>query len=435
MASKTLAFLAICAGSLQVAAVTAPAIAQEADPAKISAVQLKLEQPRFSYWDAGQVEATKREIAADNPFFVARYAELMDHAERLLSYKPDPVVNKPTVPPSGDKHDYLSLGPYWWPDPDQPDGLPWIARDGVINPATRGSNTDQVRQKDMTEALRHLNLAYFLSGEQKYGDKILDILRIWFLDPETRVNPNIEFGQGVPGRNTGRPIGVIEWTEMKDVVTSVELVTEAGLMPLEDQVAMRDWFTRYVDWLINSPIGIAEDVQPQNHGTWYDVQALSLLIHLGRLEEARRRALDARADRIAVQIEPDGSMPKENHRTKSVNYNSMNREGMVHIARLAAHVGVDLVNYETEDGRSLKTSLEHLVPWAHGEMEWPYQQIEYGGPAPAIEIRMQPMMLFAGDVLDIELLEPAVAREAAGRAGMVQVLSFPPRIMMNDTSE
>ena len=418
---------------LPLGAFVAPVAAQEADPATVSAASLRLEQPRFSYWDAAQVEATRREIAAGNPFFVARYGELLIEADRLLEFAPDPVVNKSTVPPSGDKHDYLSLGPYWWPDPEQPDGLPWIARDGVVNPATRGSNTDQVRQQDMIDALRVLNLAYFLSGEQKYGDKIRDILRIWYLDPETRVNPNIEFGQGVPGRNNGRPIGVIEWTAIKDVITSVELVTETGVMPLEEQVAMRDWFTRYADWLINSPIGVGEDVQPQNHGTWYDVQALSLLIHLGRLEEARRRALAARTNRIAEQIEPDGSMPKENRRTKSVNYNSMNREGMVHIARLAAHVGVDLANYETEDGRSLKTSLRHLVPWAHGEQEWPYQQIEYGGAAPAIVIRMQPVLLFAGDVLEMDLLEPALAREVAGRAKTIDVLSFPPRIMMQQS--
>lgn len=34
------------------------------------------------------------------------------------------VVNKAVLPPSGDKHDYMSMAPYWWPDETKPDGLP-----------------------------------------------------------------------------------------------------------------------------------------------------------------------------------------------------------------------------------------------------------------------------------------------------------------------
>ena len=36
--------------------------------------------------------------------------------------------------PSGDPRDYVSLSPYWWPDPKKEDGLPYIRRDGEINP-------------------------------------------------------------------------------------------------------------------------------------------------------------------------------------------------------------------------------------------------------------------------------------------------------------
>lgn len=35
---------------------------------------------------------------------------------------------------TGGPHDYYSNGDYWWPNPDTPDGLPYIQRDGQTNP-------------------------------------------------------------------------------------------------------------------------------------------------------------------------------------------------------------------------------------------------------------------------------------------------------------
>ncbi len=60
--------------------------------------------------------------------------ELFAEADRILE-EPELSVTFKTVPPlSGNPHDYDSLSRYDWPNPDTPDGLPWIKRDGVTNP-------------------------------------------------------------------------------------------------------------------------------------------------------------------------------------------------------------------------------------------------------------------------------------------------------------
>ena len=51
---------------------------------------------------------------------------LLKEAEQALTADLVSVVQKQQTPPSGDKHDYMSLGPYWWPDSTKPDGLPYI---------------------------------------------------------------------------------------------------------------------------------------------------------------------------------------------------------------------------------------------------------------------------------------------------------------------
>jgi len=42
---------------------------------------------------------------------------------------------------------------------------------------------------------------------------------------------------------------------------------------------------------------------------------------------------------------------------------------------LGEHVGVDLWNYQTGDGRSLRKALEFLIPYIDPQNKWPWQQI------------------------------------------------------------
>jgi hypothetical protein len=45
------------------------------------------------------------------------------------------------------------------------------------------------------------------------------------------------------------------------------------------------------------------------------------------------------------------------------------------LARLAENVDVDLWNYQTKDGRSIRRALEYLYPFSVGDQKWTYQQL------------------------------------------------------------
>ena len=62
----------------------------------------------------------------------------------------------------------MSLGPYWWPDPNKPDGLPYIRRDGERNPEI-SSDYDAPRFGALTGAVTTLALAYYFSDDEKYA--------------------------------------------------------------------------------------------------------------------------------------------------------------------------------------------------------------------------------------------------------------------------
>jgi hypothetical protein len=316
----------------------------------------------------------KARIQSGNKTFDAALTRLEADAHKALQQEPVSVVTKATTPPSGNKHDYMSQAPYFWPDPTKPNGLPYIRRDGERNPEL-DRITDHHTLDQMEAATRTLALAYYFQGNEEYAAKATQLLRAWFLDPATRMNPNLEYAQFIPGVNTGRGIGLIETRGLADVVDAIGLLAGSKAWTATDQRGLEDWYRKFLQWMLESKNGREENAAKNNHGTYYDVQATSFALFLGKKDLAKQIVETARQKRIALQIEPDGRQPLELVRTKAWSYSNGNLDGLMLLARLAENVDVDLWNYETRDGRSIRRAFEYLYPFAIGDQKWTYQQL------------------------------------------------------------
>ncbi|WP_200791335.1 alginate lyase family protein, partial [Klebsiella variicola] len=84
--------------------------------------------------DGKDLTFSRQQIAAKDPLFVQAQAALQKKADLALKHPLFSVMDKTLVAASGDKHDYYSFPPYWWPNPDTKDGLPYIRKDGQTNP-------------------------------------------------------------------------------------------------------------------------------------------------------------------------------------------------------------------------------------------------------------------------------------------------------------
>ena len=334
----------------------------------------KTATPRVFIIDARKLAQTKRRIHSGDQTFAAALTKLENDARRALQQQPLSVVTKTVTPPSGDKHDYTSQAPYFWPNPDKPDRLPYINRDGERNPEL-DKITDHLALDQMGVAVRALSLAYYFKDDEEYAAKATQLLRAWFLDPATRMNPNLEYAQFIPGVNTGRGIGLIETRGLANVVDAIGLLAGSKSWTSADQKGLETWFSTFLRWMQESRNGREENAKKNNHGTFYDVQAMSFALFVGLNDLAKQIAGAAREKRIALQIEPDGRQPLELARTKAWSYSNMNLDGLIQLARLAENVGVDLWAYETKDGRSIRRALEYLYPYATGDRPWSYQQI------------------------------------------------------------
>lgn len=299
---------------------------------------------------------------------------LKQRADGALAFEPVSVMDKSMTPPSGDKHDYMSVGPYWWPDPEQPDGLPYIRRDGEVNPERH--TYDNVPLSHLCDQVVQLAQAAYVFEHAPYARHAARLLRVWFLDPASRMNPHLDYGQAIPGRCTGRGIGIIDTaTRFPDLVDALQLLAGAADWSEADQEGMRAWMWAYLEWLLESEKGRDEAATHNNHAVYFDLQAVVLALYTGQAALARRILAEVPARRIETQIEPDGCQPHELARTKSRSYSLMNTLGFLRLARLGRHVDVDLWGYVGDEGRSIPRAVQWFIPYIRGEKRWTWQQI------------------------------------------------------------
>jgi len=325
--------------------------------------------------DFTQTKKVKKLIQQKDKNYLPAYNALIEKAELAMNEGPFSVIDKKRIPPSGDKHDYLSMGPYWWPDPSKPDSLPYMRKDGERNPETSGDNVDRTSSRNLFANVNSLGWAYYFSGNLKYAKKTLELLETWFINPDTKMNPNLNYAQGIPGRCEGRGIGIIDWSAINSLISPIQILEAENLISPETKEQLFAWFEEYLNWLLTSEYGVDEDDYFNNHGTWYDVQVVGIEMMLGKTVLAQSRLENAKTKRIATQIEPDGSQPHELARTKSLGYSTMNLRGFLHLANMSQKIGVDLWNFKTADERGIYLALEYLLPFAQGEKEWKHEQL------------------------------------------------------------
>ena len=342
-----------------------------------TALGAALDAPRVFCLSPQTLAKAKTRAAAKDEALRPALEKLRKEAKSALKAGPFSVVDNDLVPPSGDKHDYISFGPYWWPDPAKKDGLPYIRRDGEVYPGSQSGGSDSPALGKMTSTVHTLALAYYLLGDEAYAKHATELLRAWFIDPATKMNPHLEYGQGIPGRVEGRATGIIDTVGLTHVVDAVGLLRGSRSWQDQDQAGMIAWFTAYLEWLRTSKHGREESAAKNNHGTWCDVQVAAFALFTGQDQVAREVIEAGQKKRIARQIEPDGRQPEELARTKPFGYSTFNLQALFTLATLGQTVNVDLWRYETADGRSLRKALDFLADYADPEKAWPYKDLKF----------------------------------------------------------
>ena len=326
------------------------------------------------------LEAIKAALPNDAAIGAA-YRELIARADKALAAKPASVMDKRSIPVSGDRHDYVSLARYWWPNPANPKGG-YVRRDGDTNPDIESNRFDRAALSRMAREVDTLALAFYYSGERKYAEGAARVIRTWFLDPATAMNPNMNFAQAVPGVSNGRPEGVLDGASFIGVIDAAGLIAPSGALAPAETSALEGWFSRYLDWMLNSPNGKAEGKASNNHGLWYDAQVARFALFARRPDMTRKIVTAFPKVRIAQQVDTSGALPEELARTRSFHYSLYALGAAYTVADSAACLGIDLYRAE-EKGRSLRQATDYVAAYRGRAADWPYK--EQGWPADTLD--------------------------------------------------
>ena len=306
--------------------------------------------------------------------------EILKDADKALRRKRLSVVDKTTMPPSGDKHDYWHPAPYWWPNESTPDGLPYVKRDGQRVPGTEmyepgHEKYDRTRIQWLFDDTLSLAFAAYITKDEKYGRRAAENIRTWFIDPETRMNPNLRYAQVRMGhnRNEGYGRGIIELKDFYYFLDAVRILDSEEYLDDSTLDEFRSWLDVYVKWLTQNSQGLSECSAENNHGTYYDLQVASIYSFLGYHDEFMNTIIRS-VDRFPQQVTSTGVQLDEMTRTITAHYCCYNLQGWLSIARLYCASGGSWEAFE----KIRDTGLGKAVKWllAHVGREWPYQQIK-----------------------------------------------------------
>jgi hypothetical protein len=298
-------------------------------------------------------------------------SRVIENALLYLNETPVTVTNSYCNRSAGTIHDFYSEGDYWWPDEKNPNG-PYIRKDGYTNPANFTAHRESlIRFSQISGALAS---AYVLTKDMKYAKQLALHLQAWFINQDTKMTPNLLYAQAIKGVATGRGIGIIDTLHLVEVTKAITAIENSGALSKADLLAIKSWFSIYLNWITTHEYGISERDNGNNHSVCWTMQvaAFAALIKDEKTMDFCRDFY--KTTLLQNQMEKDGSFPLELKRTKPYGYSLFNLDAMSSICQILSTKKDNLFTYTTKDGKNIKLGMEFMFPYIENKLLWPYQQ-------------------------------------------------------------
>jgi hypothetical protein len=226
----------------------------------------------------------------------------------------------------------------------------YVQRDGKRNPDVKDVK-DQQQLERLGENLTYLALGYFFFNDDRYAQQAANLARAFFVDNQTRMNPNVNYGQVI--RGTKNPSGI---GRGEGIMSTRMLARIANVLPLLSNHPsfagingpLHLWFNDYLIWLTTSDIGRKELEMPNNHATWAFVQVASIQYYLGRQDDVRHTVEGFFSQRCPHQVQNNGDQPLESKRTRPFHYLIFNLQAMEFLAEIGAAVNCNCYDADSK---------------------------------------------------------------------------------------
>ncbi|KAI8918824.1 alginate lyase-domain-containing protein [Entophlyctis helioformis] len=287
------------------------------------------------------------------------------------------------LPPSNDPHDYYSAARYYWPDAAKPpSGLPYARFDGYTNPEIYLHQDPQFLQVVIDDVF-NCALAFFYTRNETYAATAARRLQVWFIDPVTAMNPNLNYANWVKGIDPA----ILHLGKLYLLIDAIGILRTSTSFTQTHYTGMQTWIAQFYTWTQTSPRALALSKSINNQGTWFDVQQVAMLLFLGRVSEATSVLQTVTVPRMLLQITANGSQPQEQSRTLSWFYSAYNIQGLFVLGFLSQSTPFNLFQYQDAQGRSLVRALDYMLPYATTNGSgWPVANRGNFDPAAVVEL-------------------------------------------------
>ncbi|KAJ3848809.1 chondroitin AC/alginate lyase [Lentinula lateritia] len=237
---------------------------------------------------------------------------------------------------------------------------PYVARDGEVNPDVR-TLAGAGAINNASDGFLSNVLASLISGNRQYLKAAINILNTFFLDQDTKMNPNMDFGQVIrgPGNNVGTFTGPLDMRGLVKVMNAIMILKRSNSTDWTSELdqQMQSWMSHYLDWLQNSEIGKFYS----NHGTFYYMSISALSIALNKPQDAVNAMEEFFGNTFQEQIAKSGEQPFESVRTRPLHYRCFNLEGLIVLAKIGDYLGKNYWDTKTKYGATIKTAIDYTM--------------------------------------------------------------------------
>lgn len=289
-------------------------------------------------------------------------------ADEALQLTPPAITDAIATNSAGGPHDFFSQGDYYWPNTTNETGLPFVGHDGMTN--TNNFELHRMAMRHMKDAVAALAAAYAITADDKYVPKANELLRVFFLDQPTKMNPNLDYAQAVLGKQAGSPFGVIDTLHLAELPVAIRFLEKSPAFDPEVDAGVRQWFRDYIYWMVTATNGVKEMNALNNHSIAYFVQLASFAKFVGdetNLALSRQRFKEVL---FPNQMTNNGSFPRELARTKPYGYSIFQADNVSTLCRLLSTPREDFWRCRLRDGRTPKRAVDFIYPYLVDKDKW-----------------------------------------------------------------
>ena len=295
-------------------------------------------------------------------------ARILRLADEAMVLRPPAITDAVATNSAGGLHDFFSQADYDWPNPTNASGRPFINRDGQSNPDTFTAH--RLAMRHMKDAVAALTAAYVLTGDDQYVTKAASFIRVFFLDPATRMNPNLQYAQAVLGVQRGNAYGVIDTLHLAELAVAARFLERSPAFPPDVDRGLKQWFADYCEWIETSTNGVKEMNNANNHSMACYLQLASFAKYTGdeQLLQACRERF--RTVLFPRQMTNDGSFPLELKRTKPYGYSIFQADNLAELCVLLSTPHEDFWKLALPDGRTPRNAVDFIYPYLVDKNQW-----------------------------------------------------------------